>query len=138
MTVPLAQGYHGKECARMHGCVWQVGKEFSPLTSLPGRHPPRSSVPSSRCIHLGKAQGSIANAIFYHWIIASQGVGAFRERCPSNLGERQGWALTLPPPPPPLTSDSPDLPRGLFITLLHLDPQGLPCISTFLFCTKKL
>lgn len=52
---------------------------------------PASSVPSPLRVSLanGKAQGSVADGIFHHWVEAAQGVGAFREGGPPDLGERR-------------------------------------------------
>ena len=97
---PLPRGLlpSGNEAVRVSGCLaWAWHKEGRrdrafPPASLPGCRVTLlvPSVPSSWYVRLGKAQGGVANAIFHHWIVASQGVGAFREGGPSNLGGRRG------------------------------------------------
>ena len=61
--------------------------------SLPGRgcHP---LVPKSLRVSLAKrkAQGSIADCIFHHRVVAPQGVGAFGLGGPSSLKERQNFS----------------------------------------------
>lgn len=78
------------------------------------------SVPRSRCINLAKrkAQGSVADGIFHHWIVAPQGVGCFSLGDPSSLRGGQGFG-------PYHSSPHPSSPASLlFITLYH---------STFFF-----
>lgn len=73
------------------------------------------SVPRSRYIRLAKrkAQGSVADGVFHHRMVAPQGVGAFSLGDPSSLRGGQGFG-------PYHSSPHPSSPASLlFITPLH-------------------
>lgn len=57
----------------------QAGKQgFPPTLLLSHRYQtPVSSIPSSRCVSLRKAQDGIANAVIHHRVVATLGLGAF-------------------------------------------------------------
>lgn len=132
---------------------WQVGHGLSLQKPSQGAHVtlPVPSVPNPWCVRLAdrKAQRRVADGIFHHWIVAAQGLGAFREGGSSNLHE--GHSFSSHPSFPhhsslPWEADGPGFSTVLFITpftlFLCLTTRSA-CTSSFfhptlLFLTKKL